>query len=185
MHRQLTQRLEAVAEYQKKYYNEKHQPQTYKPGDMVLLSTKNIKLSRPNKKLDYCFIGPFQIVRAVGKQAYELDLPERYSRLHPVFHVSLLEPWRERDGGPTAEPPPALLLGGEEEWEVSRILDHRQDKEGRTEYLVRWEGYPTWEDSYEPMENLANAQEAIREYHRRRPAATPTSPRRGKRRRRA
>ena len=68
---------------------------------MVLLSAKNIRLNRPSKKLDHRFLGPFRVVKPIGKQAYELELPERYSKLHPVFHVSLLEPWRGREGEET------------------------------------------------------------------------------------
>jgi hypothetical protein len=36
-------------------------------------------------------LGPFKVVDIVGTQAYKLALPPLYSRLHPVFHVSLLE----------------------------------------------------------------------------------------------
>ena len=61
----------------------------YKPGDMVFISTKNIKTERPSKKLDYKNIGPYPIVRKVGQTSYEVDLPPSVS-IHPVFHSSLL-----------------------------------------------------------------------------------------------
>ena len=91
---QLAERLREASEYQAKYYNQRHAPQRYRVGDEVLLSSKNIRLSRPSKKLDNRFLGPFRIIEAIGKQAYRLDLPKAYSRIHPVFHVSLLEPYR-------------------------------------------------------------------------------------------
>jgi hypothetical protein len=105
-------------------------------------------LNRPSKKLDYRFLGSFNVIALAGKQAYVLELPERYSKLHPVFHVSLLEPWQRREGAGPVQPPPALLLDEGEEWEVDKILDHRIGKDGEVEYLVRWVGFPTWEDSY-------------------------------------
>lgn len=39
---------------------------------------------RPN------YIGPFEIVRAVGKVAYELALPPSFLVIHPVFYISIL-----------------------------------------------------------------------------------------------
>ena len=41
-------------------------------------------------KLSPRYIGPYQIVRRIGKVAYELDLPADLEAVHPVFHVSIL-----------------------------------------------------------------------------------------------
>ena len=41
-------------------------------------------------KLSPRYIGPYQIVRRIGKVAYELDLPATLEGVHPVFHVSML-----------------------------------------------------------------------------------------------
>ncbi|WVZ58374.1 hypothetical protein U9M48_008653 [Paspalum notatum var. saurae] len=41
-------------------------------------------------KLAPRYIGPFRIKRKVGDLAYELELPEHLSGVHPVFHVSQL-----------------------------------------------------------------------------------------------
>ncbi|XP_055825061.1 uncharacterized protein LOC129893622 [Solanum dulcamara] len=41
-------------------------------------------------KLSPRYIGSYQIVRKVGKVAYELDLPADLDAVHPVFHVSML-----------------------------------------------------------------------------------------------
>ena len=42
------------------------------------------------EKLSSRYIGPYQIVRRIGKVAYELDLPADLEAVHPVFHVSML-----------------------------------------------------------------------------------------------
>src|SRR5438552_6424324 len=96
--------LQRAAEAQVKYYNKSHMAKTYNVGDMVLLSTKNIKLARPSKKLDHRFAGPFRVLDLVRKQVYRLDIPKSWKRVHPVFHVSLLEPYHDRPGAgqPTA-----------------------------------------------------------------------------------
>ena len=41
-------------------------------------------------KLSPSYIGPFEIVERVGPVAYRLDLPEELSRVHNVFHISML-----------------------------------------------------------------------------------------------
>ena len=41
-------------------------------------------------KLSLRYIGPFEIVERIGPVAYRLDLPEELSRVHNVFHISML-----------------------------------------------------------------------------------------------
>ena len=42
---------------------------------------------------------------------------------------------------------------GEEEFTVERILDKRV-RNSKVEYLIKWEGYPDTENTWEPQENL-------------------------------
>ena len=42
------------------------------------------------RKLNPCYIGPFEIVERIGPVTYRLDLPEEFSRVHNVFHISML-----------------------------------------------------------------------------------------------
>ena len=37
----------------------------YEVGDAVMLSTKNLKIKRPSRKLDHKFIGPFRVEKVV------------------------------------------------------------------------------------------------------------------------
>ena len=41
-------------------------------------------------KLNPRYIGPFEIVDGIGPVAYRLDLPEEFSQVHNVFHISML-----------------------------------------------------------------------------------------------
>ena len=62
-----------------------------KKGDKVYLHTKNLKSKRLSRKLDHVKVRPFLIKQPKGPVNYELQLPPD-ARVHPVFHVSLLEP---------------------------------------------------------------------------------------------
>ena len=78
---------------QKRYYDRKHRDISYKIGDLVLLSTKNLKMEGTPGKLQRKFVGPFQVTETIGQQAYRLSLPQDW-KIHPVFHVSLLKEWK-------------------------------------------------------------------------------------------
>ena len=63
------------------------------------------------------------------------------------------------------EPPPTII-DDDYEWEVENILSDRVTKNGRHEYLIKWSGYTTIHNSWEPIENLVNAKNKINEYHK-------------------
>jgi len=86
-------------------------------------------------------------------------------KIHPVFHVSLLEPYRESTiPRRLLAPPPPIEINGEEEFEVSKIIDSRINRR-RLEYLVHWQGYEVSERTWEPAANLANAPKMIKKNH--------------------
>jgi hypothetical protein len=67
-------------------------PDSFKPGALVWLNSKNIKTNQPSKKLDHKWLGPFEIKWKVSDNAFCLKLPQTMHFLHPVFHSSLLTP---------------------------------------------------------------------------------------------
>ena len=105
--------LNEAVNSQAKFYNENHMPKTYKVGEKVLLSAKNIKSTRPSKKLGYKYYGPYEIIDLVRKNAYRLRLPSLLKGVHNIFHVSLLEP-HNIDPKRGSEEPPAIEVAGEE-----------------------------------------------------------------------
>jgi hypothetical protein len=71
-------------------------PPLFTVGDMLYLSTLNLgktHIKQTAKKLQPRFIGPYKVVQKLSEYTYKLQLPKSMSRLHPVFHVSLL--WKE------------------------------------------------------------------------------------------
>lgn len=108
---------------------------------------------------------PFPITERVGQVAYRLDLPPSL-KIHPVFHVSLLQPYTP--SGRVQPPPPPIKTEGNLEYKVDQILSHRgvrvRTNVFRTEYLVSWSGYGPEHDSWEPEAHLTNCQESIADY---------------------
>ncbi len=136
-------------------------------GQEVLLNAKNYNFKGPDcRKLMPRYIGPFKIIEMVGPVAARLELPPTMSRVHPVFHVSLLKPFHS--DGRSQPPSPVLVLDGDdfvEEFEVERVLDHRYvGKRKVVEYLVRFTGQGPEMDEWLRTDNLANARESIQDY---------------------
>jgi transposase InsO family protein len=141
----------------------------YQVGDRVWLDARNWKTRRPAHKLDNKRHGPFRFLEVLSPYAYRLELAKGM-RIHPVFHVSLLEPAADDPyPGQRPNPPPPVEIDGELEWQVDKVLDSRWTGRGRNrkmEYLVKWTGYdqPLWE----PAENV-NELEAVDRFHERYP----------------
>jgi hypothetical protein len=116
--------LIAAQQRQKAFADKRRVEQVYKVGDKVLLSTKylNLKHSETNRKLLPKWSGPFEVVQVVGFVAYKLKMNPGW-QVHHVFHVSLLELYRE--DGRVQPPPPPIEMEGALEYEVESILEHR------------------------------------------------------------
>ncbi|MBW0557028.1 hypothetical protein O181_096743 [Austropuccinia psidii MF-1] len=134
---------------------------------MVWLSSKNIKSTRPTKKLSERWLGPFAILKKVSTDAYHLKLPSQWKSIHPVFHISLLEPVKTSIiPNLHKEPPCPIITEEEEEWEVSRILDSKP-KRRKLWYLVEWKGFSqdSERSTWGPAENLKNCPELVKNFH--------------------
>jgi hypothetical protein len=116
--------LIAAQQRQKALADKRCIDQAYKVGDKVPLSMKylNLKHSKKSRKLLPKRIGPFEVVQVVGPVAYKLKMNLGW-RVHPVFHVLLLEPYRE--DGRVQPPPPPVEMEGALRYEVKSILEHR------------------------------------------------------------
>jgi Chromo (CHRromatin Organisation MOdifier) domain len=143
LHDELSWDMEFIANKSLMYYNKKRLGgPTLSEGDPVYLLRKNIKTKRLSTKLDHTKLGPYKIQKILGPLTYELELPQSM-RIHPVFHISLLEP------APRGAKQTQIQLSDENQedvYKVEKVLDD-QEINGKTYYLIKWSGYNTSENT--------------------------------------
>nr|KYP61836.1 hypothetical protein KK1_016348 [Cajanus cajan] len=125
-------------------------------GDWVYLKLKPYRLRslarKRSEKLSPRFYGPYQITKLIGAVAFQLALPLE-SKIHPVFHVSLLK----KALSPSATPqplPPMLLEELELQVTLAVVKAVRNTAHGIAEVLIQWTGLPEFEATWEPVETI-------------------------------
>jgi hypothetical protein len=144
-------RLEQAQAIYKRFYNKHHRDVTFPVCDWVWLRLRHRAPAslqvKTSSKLRPRFFGSYKIVTIISPVAYKLELPPR-ARLHDVFHVGLLKPFK----GTPPDAPPALppIHHG------TIILEPKSGVRARVTrgvryLLVRWKGEPpasaTWEEA--------------------------------------
>ena len=137
----------------------------YQVGDQVWLDGRNIRTYHPTAKLAPKRHGPFKITRVLSAITYQLELPVKW-KLHPVFHVDLLMPYRETVfHSVNYDKPPPDLINGEEEYKVEHVVSSQHHgRGGHIQYLVKWKGYPDLENQWVDWCNMGNAEGTIAEF---------------------
>ena len=181
IYQQVKETLENTRELMKKYYDRKTTEQpSIEVGDLVMLNAKNIRTNRPSKKLSPILYGPFKVLEKKARKAYKLEIWPRW-KIRPVFHVSLLEPYRASNR-PNREQP---LRDPEEierhlEWDVERIvkteiITYTRKIRGSNKpmkelpYFAKWKGCPEDENTWQPPEGMKKAQEEVQMFHKENP----------------
>ncbi|KIJ43627.1 hypothetical protein M422DRAFT_253216 [Sphaerobolus stellatus SS14] len=131
--------------------NKRRHPADFDKGDLVYLSTKNLKLPKKRaRKLTPKYIGPFRIVDVIEKGAtYKLEMSKELKKrgVNPTYHASLLQVHILNDDRRFPGHQLAQLPGfGEKprEWAVERILQH-SGKGVDSSFEVLWNtGDKTW-----------------------------------------
>lgn len=150
-----------LAQNRMKQHSDQHRTEReFQLGDWVYLKLHPYRqqslVKRPSHKLAPRFYGPFLILSRVGKVAYRLQLPPN-SRIHPIFHVSLL---KKRVGSGTVLSPtlPQFDQQGEVIWMPKEILDVATVREKRhmvTKWLIHWNGLPKEDATWELAQTIA------------------------------
>ena len=86
-------RLKIARDRHKSYSDKRRRDLQFKVGDRVFLNVspwKGVLIFGRRGKLRPRYIGSYEIITIVGTVAYRLDLPLELSKVHNVFHVSML-----------------------------------------------------------------------------------------------
>jgi len=131
--------LGKAQEEMKKFANRRwREGEEYKVGDLVLLSMKNLKWQmkeRRSEKLTEHFVGPYKVKGIISSNMIELELPKSI-KIHPVVNVSRVQLYKPQVEGQKKIPPKPVIIEGEEEFEVEKILNKRTVR-GKEKFLVR------------------------------------------------
>ena len=171
--------LQAAQARMVNYAGKQRRDTSYQIGDWVLLSTKNLRPASGVKTLMPKYVGPFKVTALRGPVAVQLHLTDGYERLHPVFHVSLLKPYKARDTPdklPVVTPLPITFDEDVPVFEVEAILNH-QSKPLKTErhttedtnlrvtaYYLKWKGRDADHNSWEPAQAVTECDDLLSQY---------------------
>ncbi|MBW0480175.1 hypothetical protein O181_019890 [Austropuccinia psidii MF-1] len=103
----------------------------------------------------------------ISAHAYHLKLPSQCKSIHPVFHISLVEPVKTSTiPNRHQEPPTPIIIEEEEECKFSKLLDSKL-KRVKLWYLVEWKGFSqdSERSTWEPTVNLKNCPELFKDFH--------------------
>ena len=158
-------RQEEANRRMKQYCDRKRKEVRFEPGELVLLSVKSHAALSGVRKHQERFVGPYVVKEMVHPNAYRLQgLPPEVPKTQNIQYLKRFKPspqrFMERPSPGYACP---VQQGDHLEWEVERILRHRQLRH-RFKYYVKWKDYPRpqWLNDT-AMENCVDL---IQEYHR-------------------
>ncbi|ELR02085.1 hypothetical protein GMDG_05245 [Pseudogymnoascus destructans 20631-21] len=159
------------------FANYGYQPETYRQprpdksrAEQTMIAVEQLKSFHEQLATDIQFLNERSAVYANKKRSMEPAFKEgdklpKKSRLHPVFHVSLLEP--ARGNTPIATDTELQPENEIVEYEVEAILDRRLVGR-KEEFLIKWKGYEPTDNSWETVRNL-RCPELLEVFRRRHP----------------
>ncbi|MBW0480628.1 hypothetical protein O181_020343 [Austropuccinia psidii MF-1] len=128
----------------------------FKEGDRVLVSALSFNNLKGLKRIIDTFLGPFNIIKLIGKNAVEVKFTEELSRKHPVFPVSLVKPYfqTEEDIFPSRKKnptPPEIVEMEVSPLPVKKIIKARKIRlngKDQRQYLVRFKNQTANKDKW-------------------------------------
>jgi len=100
----------------------------FKVGDKVFVKAQFFRTTWPSKKLFKKYLRPYEIIAQPGTLSFTLHLPESMCSVHPVFHMSMLEPTISNTFSKRIQlAPTPVIIDGEPEYEISQIVDSKID----------------------------------------------------------
>ena len=118
------------------------------------------------KKLNNKYLGPFKILKKVGKLAYCFKLPSQW-KIHNIFNEVLLSPYYPPQFESQQQPLPLLpeIINGQEEQKVEYIKEAKATVREEIQFLVKWKSYSDRWNKQISEKDLKNAPDIIKKFH--------------------
>ena len=148
---------------------------TFEPGDQVLLSTKSHPALVGNRKQQDLHVGPFVVKQRINNNTYELEgLPPA---VPSTQNITFLSPFHPNVVRFSTRPPEdvALLeiLEDSIEWEVEKVTDFCQARDGSRRYKVKWIG--AQREQWLPESEMGHCTQSFHNYFTTRNLPIPTA----------
>lgn len=148
----------------------KRREEKFQLQDMVLIKSScfNIKAVLGSLKFTEKWVGPFLITEVRSSDLYKVELPVSMveKRIHDVFHVSKLKKYVQSDakfGTRKGSPLVPELDDEENEYQIEAIVNERL-RSGKKEFLVKWKGYSSTENSWVKESDFIKSDEVMLEW---------------------
>ena len=167
--------LKKTNEMMKQKWDLKRKPEVERSsGDSVWVDVTHYNTNQPSKKLSAKRLGPFPIIRKVGKLAYELKIPPTWKSIHPVVNKSYLTSYMTSTFEQQSQKSDNRVVNPNNQTnvqEVEEILDSRW-RGGKLQYLIKWKGQSLEERTWENRDEVVKgAPRSCREFHQKYPDA--------------
>ncbi|MBW0562167.1 hypothetical protein O181_101882 [Austropuccinia psidii MF-1] len=143
-------------EYNKQRWDKTHMEPDFKEGDQVLVFTLNFNNLKGPKKIRDSFVGPFTIIKLIGKNAVEVKVTGEFSRKNPVIPVSLVKPYFQTEEGKfpsrrKSPTPPEIVEEEDYPGHLSKMIRARKiriNEKNQRKFLVRFKNETADKDKW-------------------------------------
>ena len=98
-------------------------------GSWAFVKAQFFHTTCPSKKLADKFLGPYDVIAQPSTHSVTLRLLDSLHAIHPVFHVSMLDPATPNMIPDQVQPhPPPVFVDSEPEFEIAEILNSKVDQ---------------------------------------------------------
>lgn len=166
----IRERLRTAQSRQKNYADRRRRDLEFQVGDYVFLKVspwKGVFRFGKRGKLNPRFIGPFEVLERIGPVAYRVALPPSLSRLHNVFHVSVLRKYMADPSHVLDYQPIQIANDMSYEEQPMEIIDRKEQVLRRrviSFVKVRWANHTTEEATWEREDEIKEKYPQLFEY---------------------